>query len=77
MFLRQRQYNALVQLVSRILFHNISELLIENKKAFVAMFTAAKALTHFEISLVLDSIGKLGTSPTPDEHRGIFKKVFV
>jgi hypothetical protein len=59
------------------MFNNLSELLLENKKSFAAMFTAQKTLTQFEISLCLDQYGKLTTSPTADEHRDLFSKVFI
>ena len=54
MHLRRTQFNNLVQMISRIMFENLSELLFENKKSFTSMFIAAKPLTQFEISLVLD-----------------------
>jgi len=45
MKLRQDQYNLLVQLVCRIIFQNLSELLLQNKQEFVNLFTAAKSTT--------------------------------
>jgi len=40
MKLRQNHYNALVQVVARIIFQNLSELLLENKRKFTEMFCA-------------------------------------
>ena len=54
MQLRQTQFNSLVLLLNRVLFQNLSELLLQNKQEFTTMFTAAKALTQFEVSLSLD-----------------------
>ena len=77
MELLHNQFNLLVQLVSRSIFQNLSELLLVNKINFTKLFCAPKSTTQFEISLCLDNLGKLTSSPTPTEHRELFQKVFL
>jgi len=69
MQLRHEKYNSLVQLVSRIMFQNISEALVFNKVKFTSLLSAPKTKYQYEISICLDSNGKLDLDPKPEEHR--------
>lgn len=74
---RHKKFNSLLQLVSRILFQNISEALISNKVKFATSFCVPKSKTHYEISICLDNNGKLDLDPKPEQHRQMFQTVFT
>ena len=66
---RQDLYNRLVELVSRYLGQNLSEMLYENKLRFKNVFCHPKNMTTLELSLCFNKNDKLDTDPSIDEHR--------